>query len=98
MHKHGVAVTSAHYCSKLGFLQVSSGDSLCLPAFWSGAPAENSPQRETERETYAGGLRDQCQPEGIVGHFLCFVPSSYVTQKCSDRLSYMRADREMENE
>lgn len=58
----------------------------------------NSPQRETGGETDAGGPRDQRQPEGIVGHFLCFVPFSYVTPKCSgrqrDRQSHMQAARE----
>lgn len=50
---------------------------------WSFS-CKQSTERNRE-QTYAGGQRDQCQPEGIVGHFLCFVPSSYVTQKCSDR-------------
>lgn len=54
----------------------------------SGTPAVNSPQRETKRGTHAGGLWDQSQPEGIIGHFLCFVPSSYVLQKWADRQSH----------
>lgn len=50
--------------------------------------------RERGSETYAGGLRDQCQPEGIIRYFLPFVLSSYVTQICSgiqkERQSHMK--------
>lgn len=81
------------------------GKVLCVSEVRSsllrGAPAVNSPQRETQSEsgrwTDAGGHRDQCQPEGIIGHFLCFVPSSCVTRFYWDRQSAMQAERQMEN-
>lgn len=67
------------------------------PALWEEPQQWTVHRGETETETHAGGLRDQRQPEGIAGHFLCFVPSPYVPQKCSDRQSHMWADRQMEN-